>query len=132
MRRLHLLFGLVGIAVFLGTGVYMARGFPGLYGTNEALRFMYRANHIYLLLASLVNLALGIYLRPALPGWRSKLAAAGSFLLLHAPAILVVAFFVEVPKASPDRAMTGIGIFVTLLGLLMHLPNARAQRQHQS
>ena len=53
MRIMHLLIGLVGFAAFLGTGLYMARHFPGAYASDEAIRYMYRANHVYLLLASL-------------------------------------------------------------------------------
>ena len=51
VRKLHLIVGLAGVAVFLGTGVYMRTHFPALYAGNEALRYMYRANHVYLLTA---------------------------------------------------------------------------------
>jgi hypothetical protein len=70
MRKLHLIVGLAGVAVFLATGLYMHARFPALYGGNEALRFMYRANHVYLLLASLINVL-------ALLGVAAQVPAAG-------------------------------------------------------
>lgn len=123
MRKLHLIVGLAGVAVFLGTGVYMRTHFPALYGSNEALRYMYRANHVYLLLASLVNVALGVYLSSG-AGWRASLGKAGSVLALLSPALLCYAFFAEVPQASPARIVTALGVFATLLGVGAQLPNA--------
>jgi hypothetical protein len=127
MRKLHLVVGLVGIAVFLSTGLYMFRGFPELYGTNEAVRYMYRANHVYVLLSSLINVALAIYLVPARPGWKAWVGKIGSVLLILSPPILCYAFFAEAPKATPERAFTGLGVLALLLGVLAHLPNYRAQ-----
>ena len=129
MRKLHLIVGLAGVAVFLGTGVYMRTHFPALYGGNEALRYMYRANHVYLLLASLVNVALGVYLSSAESGWRASLGKAGSVLALLSPALLCYAFFAEVPLASPARIVTLLGVVSIALGVAAQLPSAgRATR----
>jgi hypothetical protein len=124
MRKLHLIVGLAGVAVFLGTGLYMRARFPALYGGNEALRFMYRANHVYLLLASLVNVALGVYLARPEAGWRATLGKLGSMLVLASPAMLALAFFVEVPQASPQRILTLLAILLALLGVAAQLPAA--------
>jgi hypothetical protein len=110
--------------VFLGTGLYMRARFPALYGGNEALRFMYRANHVYLLLASLVNVALGVYLERSEPGWRATLGKLGSTFVLASPALLALAFFIEVPQASPQRVLTLLGIVLALLGVAAQLPAA--------
>ena len=55
LRKLHFAVGLVGAVAFLVTGIYMNAGFPELYGANEVLRYIYRSNHVYILLASLIN-----------------------------------------------------------------------------
>jgi hypothetical protein len=128
MGKLHLVVGLVGIAVFLGTGLYMFRGFPELYGTNEAVRYMYRANHVYVLLSSLINVALAVYLVPARPGWKASIGKIGSVLLILSPMVLCYAFFAEAPKATPERVFTGLGVLALLLGVLAHLPSYRVQR----
>ena len=122
LRSSHFWTGLVGFAVFLATGLYMRLGFPELYGANEVVRYHYRANHIYILLASLINLALGCYFQLGV-GWRKKTARLGSLLLLSAPVVLVAAFFIEAPKGAPDRVLTLIGIFMVFIGVLCHAPN---------
>ena len=127
MRKLHLIVGLVGIALFLGTGAYMFRGFPELYGANEAVRYMYRANHVYVLLSSLINVALAIYVLPAGPGWKGLASKIGSVLVILSPLVLCYAFFAEAPKATPERVFTGLGVLALLLGVLAHLPSYRAK-----
>ena len=76
LRKLHFVVGLAGVVAFLVTGAYMRAGFPDLYAANEVLRYLYRSNHVYVLLASLVNVALGVHLTPAPPGWRATRFAA--------------------------------------------------------
>ena len=121
LRRTHFWVGLIGVAVFLATGVYMRVGFPDLYGANEVVRYHYRANHIYILLASLLNLALGCYLRLGI-GWRKQTAMAGSTLLLLSPVVLVAAFILEAPKGTPDRLLTLIGVFMLFIGVICQVP----------
>jgi hypothetical protein len=128
VRTLHLVVGLAGIVLFLGTGYYMLRGFPELYGTNEPLRYMYRANHIYILLSSLTNVAFGIYLVTAQPGWKSLVSGIGSALTILSPLILSYAFFSEAPKAIPGRFVTGLGVLALFLGVIAHLVNYRVRQ----
>ena len=126
MRKVHLLVGALGIIAFLGTGIYMRATFPAIYGANEALRYMFRANHVYILLASLVNLAIGIYSPSVLRGgWARTFGMMGNVLVALAPLVLVYAFFAEAPKASPDRLFTALGVLMILVGVLAQLPNAR-------
>jgi hypothetical protein len=116
------------VLVFLGTGFYMRSHFPELYASNEALRYMYRANHVYLLLASLVNLALGIYLVTPDTGWRSAVSRIGSVLVILSPVVICYAFIAEVPRASPERVLTALGIFLVTLGVVAQLPYYRKSR----
>jgi hypothetical protein len=125
MRRGHLLVGALGVLVFLGTGIYLRAGFPELYAGNEALRYMYRANHVYLLLASLANVVLGIFLTTPAAGWRAWLSRIGSVLALLSPVLLCYAFFVEVPKASPERVITALGVISLAAGVVAQLPSYR-------
>ena len=125
MRIALLLAGIAGFASFLGTGLYMARHFPGAYASGEEIRYLYRANHVYLLLASLVNIALGCYWPGARPGWRGKLAVVGACLLLGALLVLLIAFFVEPPRGSPERGTTFLGVLLTLLGVAAQFLNRR-------
>lgn len=123
LRSLHLLVGLGGALAFLGTGAYMATHFPAAYEGHETIRYMYRANHVYLLLGSLINLALGIYRPGSRPGWRGIVALAGSALVLAAPFVLLTAFFFEAPRGTPERAATLLGVLLLLIGVLAQWPN---------
>jgi hypothetical protein len=125
MRRAHLIAGLVGVLVFLATGLYMRSGFPELYGTNEALRYMYRANHIYILFASLVNVALGVHLAASRPGWRGLVGRIGSVFVMLSLVVLCYAFFAETPKASPERLLTALGVVLMLFGVVGQVPSYR-------
>ncbi len=129
MRSWHLLIGIGGVLAFLGTGAYMATHFPAAYESNEAIRYLYRANHVYLLLGSLINIAAGIYRPGARPGWRGKVALVGSALMLAAPFLLFYAFFFEAPRGTPERAATLLAVFMLLIGVLAQWPNRIALKK---
>ena len=127
LRRLHFVVGLGGIVAFVVTGAYMRAGFPDLYATNEVLRYLYRSNHVYLLLASLVNVALGVgdgFTNPsppaAAPGWRATILLIGSLLALAAPVVLCFAFFIEAPVPTPERVLTLVGVVAVTAGIALH------------
>ena len=109
LQRIHRWVGIVTVIVFLLTGLYMRWRFPGLYQADETIRYLFRANHIYLLLAGLLNLGLGLYLTEQAERWRRMLQRAGSVLLVAAPVVLLAAFFYEPPQAMPERPVTRVG-----------------------
>jgi hypothetical protein len=92
---------------------------------------MYRANHVYLLLGSLINLAVGIYRPGTRPGWRGIVALVGSALMLAAPLVLLAAFFFEAPRGTPERALTLLGVFLLLAGVLAQWPNRTKTTTHR-
>ena len=120
LRKVHFAVGLLGTVAFLATGAYMNAGFPDLYAGNEVLRYLYRSNHVYILLASLVNVALGVHLAPAAPGWRATVLRVGSVLALAAPVVLCFAFFIEAPVAQPERVWTLAGVAALAAGIALH------------
>ncbi|MBI4548838.1 MAG: hypothetical protein HY707_12720 [Ignavibacteriae bacterium] len=121
IARVHLIVGIITIAVFLFTGMYMRTHFPEIYQTNESIRYLYRANHIYLLFSGLLNVALGLYFALHQVGWRKRLQSIGSLLFLIAPVLLTWAFFTEPIQASPMRPLTALGVFASVIGILLHL-----------
>jgi hypothetical protein len=124
MRKLHLALGGALFIAFLMTGQYMHAHFPAAYAGNELVRYLYRANHIYILLAGLLNLALGAHLERA-PGARRHIQSAGSVLLLVSALLLVVAFYREPPHPNPHRPLTAYGLYAALAGTFVHVVAAR-------
>ena len=120
---MHLWLGVGGVLAFLGTGAYMATHFPAAYESDEAIRYLYRANHVYLLLGSLINLAVGFYRAGTRPGWRGVVGLVGSVLLVLAPFVPLYAFFFEAPRGTPERAATFFGVLFLLVGALAQWPN---------
>ncbi len=121
LDKVHRRVGVATVVVFLLTGLYMRLRFPGLYDHNQVVRFLLRANHIYLLASGLPNLAVGTYLALGPGGWRRNLQLAGSLLYLAAPALLLVAFFYEPPQARPERYLTVFGVLVLLVATVCHM-----------
>ena len=119
-RMAHRLVGGLGVAVFLATGLYMLTHFPQLHGGNDAIRYQFRANHGYILLGSLANFLMGMHLSAGLGRWRSQVQRLGSLLLLLAPAVFIAAFFLEPPRASPERPITTSGMLLMLVGAALH------------
>jgi hypothetical protein len=121
LRTVHFVVGLAGVAAFLVTGAYMRTGFPDLYASNEVLRYLYRSNHVYVLLASLVNVALGVHLTPVAPGWRATVSLMGSLLALASPVVLCLAFFLEARVVTPERVLTLVGVIAVAAGIALHV-----------
>lgn len=109
MRRAHLTIGLVGVAVFLLTGQFMAQHTPPVRALSPDVRMMYISRHIYLLGSAIVNLVLGLYLAQFALGWKRGLQQVGSMLFLVAPVLLTIASFLE-----PERGLAGRSWWSTL------------------
>jgi len=126
MKRIHFVFGLVLVLVFLLTGQYME------YVHNRTLphgvRVLYRSRHIYLLLNALINIALGLYVQYAPSGWRRSLEIIGSVLIIVAPAFLLAGFFYEPSRGANHTIIAPYGIFATAIGILLHLVSANRRR----
>ncbi len=121
LRKLHLIVGIVGIVVFLGTGQYMRLVYDGLRGVEPLPRMLFRSAHIYLLLSSLINVALGLYLSRSSTRGRKILQTIASTFILFSPPLMLTAFFVEPGLASFHRPFAGPGIYALFSGMLLHL-----------
>jgi hypothetical protein len=121
MRRLHLTFGLLGVAVFVLTGQVMRHHTPPMHELTPGVRMMYVSRHIYLLGSALVNLTLGLYLWALPPGWRRTFQQIGSVLLLVSPILLTVAFFQEPAYGLAGRSWrSSFAIYGLLAGVSSH------------
>lgn len=129
LPRIHRLVGLVVVLLFLLTGLYMRFRFPDLYASDEVVRYLFRANHVYILLSGLLNIGVGTYLVLHTQPWKRTLQFVGSALLIVASVVLLAAFFYEPPRAAPERLLTLIGIVCMLLGTIGHWPSRKINRR---
>lgn len=104
VRVFHVWLGLGAVAVFLYSGLYMRRQFPEAYAAHDAIRYLYRANHIYILFTALLNLTLGFQLSDAGRRGKGTLQMVASALVAAAVPLLVSAFFVEAPQGLSRAA----------------------------
>lgn len=121
MKRFHLIFGLVVLVVFLLTGQYMDRYFNHLEGMPDGPRMLYRTRHIFILLAALLNLGLGRYLRIDPTPLRRGLQIFGSMLIVGATILFIVAFFYEPNLVGLETPLSHRGMYAIATGTLLHL-----------
>jgi uncharacterized membrane protein len=120
-KTIHRYTGFVVVIIFLVTGVFMKLHFPEAYEADPVIRYLFRANHVYILLAGLIHIAIGTNLVLDAAPRRRRLQRVGSGLLILASALLILAFFLEPQLASQDRWITLLGIIGLLIGTLCHL-----------
>jgi hypothetical protein len=90
---------------------------------------MFRSAHIYVLYGALLNVLLGAYLQPLGSRLARRLQLLGTISVLVVPALLLVSFLAESRNASLSRPIAVTGIYLSLLGVTLHLFAARANRQ---
>ena len=124
-KWLHVLLGILGIVAFLATGQFMDRRLGHLEGMPDGPRALYRSGHIYILFAALLNLLLGVYVRPSDQRRGRIVQNLGSTLLLGALMLFLYGFFVETPQGSIERPRTREAIYWSLGGVLLHAAAGR-------
>ena len=121
MRPLHLIFGLFLLVAFLLTGQYMNHYYNHMVGAPDGLRLLYRTRHIFILLAGLLNLGIGIYFSYSREPWRKVLQCFGSGLIVVASLLFIAAFFYEPKLLNLYTPLTHWGTYTIVAGMFCHL-----------
>jgi NhaP-type Na+/H+ or K+/H+ antiporter len=119
LRRVHLIAGLVTLVIFPLTGAYMRIYLADEFAASDRLRFSVRANHIYILLSSLIHISLGAYLRLSAKKRWANLQIVASLLLLISTTLVIVAFLAEF-KLGIERPVTLLAMDLASGGTLLH------------
>ena len=82
---------------------------------------IFRSRHIFILLAGLINLGVGVYFVYWRERWRKVLQMTGSALLIIAPLMLTVAFFYEPMLKGLQRPLTLPALVALIVGVFFHL-----------
>jgi len=125
LKQLHFWVGLIGIVIFLLTGQYMYHALNVLQGMDDGPRMLFRSAHIYFMLASLINLLVGIYLEPRSLKHGKGFQLTISVLILVAPILLLSGFFLEPYLSDLARPYSKLGLYalfaVAVLMLLVEI-----------
>jgi len=131
MSYLHLFFGIAVFIVFLITGRFMRADFPDKEIIPPEFRLLMRSRHIYILLASLAHILLGLYLRINPEPLRKSLQMLGSFLLILGSILLISAFWQETYVTHGFSQLSRYGLYSTLAGTIFHLlANIRGKKEN--
>lgn len=120
MKRLHIIFGIVVLVIFLTTGQFMEAYFPDKETMSPDLRLLMRSRHIYILFSGLVHLVLGVYWRAYPQRWRKVLQFTGSFFLTLGSILLIWAFVSETFYIKTFSELSMSGVIISALGAVLH------------
>ena len=99
----------------------MRADFPDKGEIDQAFRILMRSRHIYILLSSLIHLALGIYMQMRPHPVQKVLQIAGSGALTAASIVLVYAFAIETYQLHGFSNYSRYGLYLSLAGIALHL-----------
>ncbi len=128
MKLFHFIFGLVMFIVFLLTGQYMDKFHNHLEGAEIGVRMLYRTRHIFILLASLTHLALGLYYETRAGQWQRWLQRAGSAALAIGTLLMVAGFFYEAQARDLKTPFSHSAMYLSLFGIVLHIVSAKPER----
>jgi hypothetical protein len=121
MKRAHLIFGILVVVGFLLTGQYMDKFYNHLHGMPDGPRLLYRTRHIFILLAGLLNLALGAYFSYRVEPWRRTVQIIGSLLIFTASSLFLAAFFYEPQLTDLHTPLSHWGTYTIATGAILHV-----------
>jgi xanthine/uracil permease len=128
MKPLHLTFGLFLLIAFLLTGQYMNIYWHHMVGVSDGVRMLYRTRHIFILLAGLLNLGIGIYFSYGQQLWRRILQWLGSGLIVTASLLFITAFFYEPKLEKLYTPLSHCGTYTIVAGTFCHLVSSARKR----
>jgi hypothetical protein len=112
---IHRYLGLLIVAVFLGTGLFMRFRNPPMTDLSDTVRVLFRSAHIYLLMSGLLNFAFGL----APLNNETILSRIASIFLFTAPVLIFLGFCLESPRTVIDRPITAMGVYLVFAGALL-------------
>lgn len=126
LKKFHFYFGLAVFAGFVFTGVYMRLNMADVPRENIPVRMMFRANHIYILLASLIHMLISFV---DTGNSRKSLRLYGSILSIIATLTLYAAFFIDPITNNLQRDITRASVAGLFVGTLLLLLNFKLNRR---
>jgi hypothetical protein len=131
MKRVHLIFGVVVVIVFLLTGQYMDKIYNHMRGVPDAPRLLYRTRHIFILLSGLLNLGIGAYFSYRTEAWRRAIQLAGSLFIFSASLLFVIGFFYEPNRGDLRTPLSHYGAYAIAAGAVLQVISGLGQSKDE-
>lgn len=117
--------------VFLLSGQYMDKIHNHLEGMEIGERLLYRTRHIFILMASLIHIGLGLYYETRMGQWQRLIQTLGSSLLAVGTLLLVIAFMNEPRNRDLATPYTHWGMYAIVLGMASHWVSGLRQKKNK-
>ncbi|CAM3824959.1 hypothetical protein AQAU111925_07485 [Aquirufa aurantiipilula] len=92
----YLLIGLSSLYFFTWTGKYLNTIYPDKHNLDTRFRVMLRSRHIFILLISLIEIGIGVYIQPCRTKFFLFLQWLTLLLIITSHLLFIYAFFFEV------------------------------------
>lgn len=122
LRIVYLTLGILGFIFFLWTGRIMRFGYPDKENIEIGFRVMMRSRHIFLLLFSLLEIGIGVYIvqRADRLGIAIQIAATLCIVLAHV--LFGYGFFYELSiDYVPETPIIHWAAYLSAAGIILHL-----------
>ena len=120
LKNAHLAIGGLTFVAFCWSGLYLRYTAESVYLGDHVSRMMFVANHIYILMAALANIAVGRYVTPLKNPIGKTLQTLGLGLMMAGSIVLVYAFTIEPMLGSMERPRSYFGVIALAAGVLAH------------
>ncbi|WP_460218652.1 hypothetical protein [Psychroserpens sp. MEBiC05023] len=120
LGKIHLFLGISIVIIFLLTGQYMHHKYDHLKDMELMNRALFRAGHLYILLFGLINVAIGAYIKPLKHKLLSKIQNFGSVPIIISSALIIYAFFTELPTEHIERPLSRLSLYMVFFGVTIH------------
>ncbi|MEZ5429356.1 MAG: hypothetical protein R2747_24115 [Pyrinomonadaceae bacterium] len=122
LKIFYLLAGIGGFLFFTWTGRYLLFSYPDKESLDMGFRVMLRSRHIFLLLFSLLEIGIGVYIRPAGGMILQGVQILATLLIISAHASFAYGFFYETAvETIPQTPVIHQAAYLAVAGIFLHL-----------
>lgn len=107
----------------------MDKYYNHMVGVPDGQRLLFRTRHIFILLAGLLNLALGAYFTYRTQTWRRTIQLLGSLFIFAASFLFLIAFFYEPHLSDLHTPLSHWGTYTISAGAVLHVVSGVRQKR---
>ena len=119
---IYLFIGLSSVFFFTWTGKYLRTFYPDKQNLEMGFRVMLRSRHIFILLVSLLEIGIGVYIHQCSRKIYLSIQWLATVLLFVAHLLFIYAFFYEVEIVNiPKTPILHYATYIALASLILHI-----------